>query len=112
MSVIHNNKEVSVDIDSTSMVWLFRLEAADAEEDEDNGNTAQWRKFHQPNTGSTTAQNCRGSLKFSIVLEEELTEDSRKTLFEHQTVEYVQNFSALSFLGSTVGVRVSWEIER
>jgi len=37
------------------MGWLFRLEAEDAKEDGDNGNTVQWRKFHQPNTGSTTA---------------------------------------------------------
>lgn len=94
------------------MSWLFRLEAADAKEDGENGNTAQWRKFHQPNTGSKTVRNCRGSLIYSIVLEEELTEYLRKTLSENQTVEYVQVFSVISFLGSAVEVRGSWTIER
>jgi hypothetical protein len=58
-----------MNINSIGMVWLFRLESTDAEKDGDNSNTAQWRKFHQPNAGLTTAQNFRGSLKFSIVLE-------------------------------------------
>jgi hypothetical protein len=63
------SSESNMNINSMDMFWLFHLEAADTKEDGDNGNTAQWRKFHQPNTGSTTAQNCRGSLKFPIVLE-------------------------------------------
>jgi hypothetical protein len=57
-----------MNISSMDMVWLFRLEAADSKENGDNGNTAQWRKFHQPNTGSTTAQHFRGSLQISIVI--------------------------------------------
>jgi hypothetical protein len=87
-----------MNINPMDMGWLLRLEAADAEEHWDNHNTAQWRKFQQPITGSTTAQNCRGSVKILIV---------HKNVSENQTTEYVHVFSVLSFLESTAGLGVS-----